>query len=366
MGHGRTLLRVLVTLSVIPLFSQPRADSPDTCRVEVRKVVRSVYGSGYVRSASQVVVRSSVGGIVKEILVREGDRVRKGQMIAVVESGGLEERVKEVEERIRRLKEKLKDSSAFRRILDLKVSVAEEDLRKAEARYKRRLRLFKKGVIPKEALEEAERVYRKALRGYEIALKEREERIKDLEHELRSLKRLRDALKEELERYRIRSPIDGLVLRVFVEEGDTVNPVGGRDRVATVGSEEREVVLLIDEELAPLVRKGQEVYLELEALRGRVLKGEVVSRDLESDPGRRVVRVFVRADVPESVPVNSLAEGNIVVDILKTTVVPREAVKDGKVVLILNGERRKVKVGRIFSEYAEVIGYPEGTPCEVP
>lgn len=351
---------------LISLLLLSWAGEPDNCRVEVKKVVRSVYGSGYVRSKEQVVVRSSVGGIVREVLVREGDRVEKGQILAVVESGGLEERIEELGERIRRLEEKLKEGSAFRRILDLKVYSAEEDMKKAKARYERRLRLFKKGVIPKEALEEAERLYRNALRSYEIALKEREEKIKDLEHRLRSLTKLREALKRDLERYRIKSPINGIVLKVFVEEGDTVNPVGGRDRIATVGSKEREVVFLIDEELAPLVRKGQEAYIELEALPGRILKGEVVSKDLESDPTRRVVRVFVRADVPRSVPVNSLAEGNIVVDILKTTVVPKKAVREGKVILLVNGERRTVKVGRIFRDYAEVIGYPEGTPCEVP
>jgi hypothetical protein len=50
---------------------------------------------------------------------------------------------------------------------------------------------------------------------------------------------------------------------------------------------------------------------------------------------------------------------------LKTTVVPLRAVKDGYAVLLISGERKRVKVNRIFENFAEVLGYPAGTPCVV-
>ena len=363
-------MRYLLLLVPLALLSASllglREEEKPKCKVETKEVVRSVYGSGYVKSVHQVEVRVDVTGRVERVFVKEGQRVRRGEVIAIVNSGGLREKIREVEERIRSIREKLEKGSDFRKILDLKVSMAEENLTKAKARYERRRRLFEKGVIPREALEEAERSYLLALKNLEIARREREEALRDLRNQIRSLLRTRDAMREELEKYTVRSPIDGFVLRVYVEEGDTVNPIGGRDLVATLGSREKEVVLLVDEEFAPLVREGQRAYLYLEALPGRVVEGRVRSKDLESDPSRRVVRVRVEADLPEDLPVNSVAEGNIIIDVLKTTVVPREAVRDGYVTLVVGGERRRVKVNRIFKDFAEVIGYPEGTPCEIP
>ncbi len=361
------VLSILTALALpILILLGVKEEDPKDCRVEVKEVVRSVYGTGYVRNARYVEIRATVSGRVLRLFVTEGDEVKKGDLIAVLDSGGLEERVREAEERIRLLEAKLKENSDFRRFLDLKVAMAEEEVSKARLKYERRKRLYEKGVIPRETLEDAERVYKLALTKLEVALRERDIRIRELEHELRSLKEVRASLEKDLARYRIRSPIDGVVLKVFVEEGDTVNPVGGRDLIASVGSKDREVVLFVDEELAPLVRRGQKVYLRLDALPGRVFEGEVLSRDLESDPSRRVVRVVVGGGFPSSVPANSVAEGNIIVDILKTTVVPKDAVKDGHVTLMVSGRRIKVKVERVFKDYAEVIGYPEGTPCEIP
>jgi len=91
----------------------------------------------------------------------------------------------------------------------------------------------------------------------------------------------------------------------------------------------------------------------------------VVSFDLRSDKMRRLVRVEADADIPENIPVGSVVEGNIVVDRLKTTVVPLEAVKDRFAVLLVDGKERKVKVSRVFEGYAEVLGFPPGTPCLV-
>jgi len=153
------------------------------------------------------------------------------------------------------------------------------------------------------------------------------------------------------------------VLRVFVEEGDYVNPLGGESAIASVSTREKKVILNIDEEYLPLVRKGQKVYVVTDAYPGRVFEGEVSAYALQSNADRRVVDVEVRIDLPEEIPVDSVVEANILVERLKTTVVPAEAVRDGYVILLVNGEKRRVRAGRIFRGFAEVLGFPSGTPC---
>ncbi len=353
------MLVIFLLISFLTAFSHE-------CRVETKEVIRAVYGSGYVKSKRQVLLRASVSGYIEKVLVEEGDRVKKGQLIAVVESRGLENRIASLEKRIRLLRERLGPGSEFLKALEGKVKVAKENFEKAKKRYIRRKELYEKGIIPRESLEEAERIFKVAEEELRIAEETYRDRIKELRARLEALLEERKALERELESYRIKSPLDGIVFKVFVEEGDYVNHIGRENRVAVVGTLQKKVVLNIDEEFLPLIKRGQEVYIKSDAFPDKVFKGKVLSFDLKSDDLRRVVSVEVDVDLPPKIPVDSVVEGNIIVDRLKTTVVPLRAVKDGEVVLLVNGERKRVKVGRVFENYAEVLGFPPGTPCLFP
>ncbi len=359
------MVALLLTL-LIPLLlltDHLPAGEEDRCFVESREVVRGIYGSGYVRGRKQVIVRPAVSGYVSELKVREGDSVRKGQVIARIDTGGLENRLRSLRERLALVEERLREGSDFRKSLEGNVAVRRENLEKARRRYLRRKELFRKGVIPEESLEEAERLFRIAEEEYRSALSTLRDRLRELSTERKALLEEIASLRREIERYTVRSPLSGVVLRVFVEEGDYVNPLRADSAIASVSTRERKVVLNVDEEYLPLVRRGQKVYVVTDAYPGRVFEGEVSAYALQSDAGRRVVDVEVRVDLPQEVPVDSVVEANILVERLKTTVVPARAVKDGYVTLLVNGEKRRVKVGRIFRGFAEVLGFPAGTPC---
>ncbi len=347
---------LIILLLLLPVFGKE-------CRVQTKEAVRAVYGSGVVKAQRQILLRSSVSGYVVEIRADRGDRVKKGQLLALIDSGGLKEKISALDEKIKFLRERIKPGSEFRESLERTVEVKRENLEKAERKYKRRRELYSKGVIPREALETAELLYRTAREDLRIAELKLRDTLKELRSELDSLSREREALRKELEKYRVKSPIDGVVLRRFVEKGDYVNPMSRQNALFSIGTLKKKVVLYVDEELAPLIKKGQKVYITTDAVPGKVFEGKVTGLDLESEPARRVVEVEVSVELPKNIPVNSVVEGNIVVSRLKTTVVPIRAVKDRYAVLLVNGKERKVRVNRVFEKYGEVLGYPPGTPC---
>ncbi len=357
------IILIPIVLSIVLLFSFSGKKERTECRLEIKEVVRSVYGSGRVRSEREVVLRAGVSGLIEKILVKEGERVRKGQLIAKIESSGLENKIRAVTEKIKLVEERLKQDSDFRRSLEIQLRIRKENMEKAERRYLRRKELFSKGAIPRESLEEAERQYVIVKEEYEAFKRNYRERIRELRTELKVMEEERKALEKELEKYRVRSPFDGFVLKVYVEEGDYVNHLSRENSIAVIGTEKRKVVLSIDEEFLPLIKEGQRVYVRSDAVPGEIFEGKVVGFDLQSDPSKRIVEVEVDVDIPQKIPVNSVVEGNIVIDVLKTTVVPVRFVKDGYVTLLIDGQKRKVKVKRVFDNYAEVIGFPSGTPC---
>ncbi len=333
------------------------------CYVQEREVVRAVYGSGQIRAKRYVLLRSGVSGYVKKILVKEGQRVKRGDKLVEIESSGLENRVNSLSVQIRELRDKLRRDSSLMRQLEGAVRIREENLRRAREKLKRREKLFAKGVIARESLEESQRVFRIAQEELRMAKARMEEVRREILSKIEVLSQEKEALVKELERYRLRSPMDGIVLKIFLQEGDFVNPIGGQNLIMSIGSEDKEVVLRVDEEFTPLLRAGQKVFFTSDAYPDRVFEGKVRSYELESDPSRRTVEVTVDAELPSDLPVNSLVEGNIVVDRTKTTVVPLEAVDNRTVILKVDGREEKVKVHRVFDSYAEVKGYPPGTPC---
>ncbi len=353
----------IITLIIVIFAVACESNKKNKCVVESKKIVRSVYGSGYVKAKKQVLIRAGVSGYVKRIFVEEGDFIEKGKIVAVIDSGGLEEKLKSINERIKLLRKRIKKDSPFRQKLEVNLSIKKENLEKAKDHYLRRKRLFEKGVIPLESLEEAERQYILAQKDYEMALNTLKEKVEEIETELKVMEKEKKALLKELDKYTVRTPISGRVLKKFVDEGEYVNPVGGTNLIAYVGSSDKKVVLEIDEEYLPLIKKGQKVYISSEAFSGKIFEGTVFSTGLRSDPTKRVVEVEVKVNLPESVAVDSVVEGNIIVEILKTTVVPAQAVKNGYVTLLVDGRRRKVKVSKEFKGYAEVLGFPAGTPC---
>ncbi len=333
------------------------------CFVQEREVIRAVYGVGHIESRVQVLVSSPVSGQVRRVYASEGDRIRKGQKLADIDSGGLEDRINSLEARIRKLRDKLSPHSPFREKMESLIRMRKEDLQKAESRYARRLRLYQKGVISREELEEAQRQLILAREALRSSLSEKESILKDIQHELSALISERESLSKELKKYRISSPINGKVLKVFVREGEFVNHIGANNRLFLLGSEEKIAILRIDEEYAPLVKRNQKVYIVLDAYPDRVFEGKVKSYELWSDPLRRTVNVEVNVSLPEDVPSGTLVEGNIVVERFSTTVVPAEAVKSGYVLLRIGEELKKVKTGSSYGEFVEVKGYPPGTPC---
>ena len=72
-----------------------------------------VYGSGYARSKDYVLLKAEVSGYIKEVLVEEGDYVKRGQVLALMDSGPLEESIKEVSERLSLARERSREDSPY-------------------------------------------------------------------------------------------------------------------------------------------------------------------------------------------------------------------------------------------------------------
>ncbi|MGB9874396.1 MAG: HlyD family secretion protein, partial [Hydrogenobacter sp.] len=215
---------LFVLLAIVPLLVfLNRSNKVKIFVVEERPIKKVVYASGYVKPVNYVVVKSEVSGYIQEIRVKEGDKVKKGQILAVIDPGPLLASLKEVEERLKLVRERLREDSDYRKSLQEQVDITKRNMEQAQRYLERRKSLSERGLIPREQYEEAKRSYENAKSEYQRALASYEDAITSLKSEEKTLYASIERIKREMERYYIRSPIDGVVLNKYVEIGDYVN-----------------------------------------------------------------------------------------------------------------------------------------------
>lgn len=166
-----------------------------TAKAETGDVQVRVTEVGSVEPQVKVDVKSVLSGKVVELLVREGDHVRKGQILARVEPDVNQAR----------------DLSAVKNA----VHEAENALNEAKGTYERNQGLLAQGLLSPQSGLESETRYRSAKNSYDAAV----EKYKIVEESGVPI-----ALAEagNVQRLNVTSPMDGVVIRRGVELGDTV------------------------------------------------------------------------------------------------------------------------------------------------
>ncbi|SNZ13941.1 efflux RND transporter periplasmic adaptor subunit [Hydrogenobacter hydrogenophilus] len=325
--------------------------------VEERPIKKVVYASGYVKPVNYVVVKSEVSGYIQEIRVKEGDKVKKGQILAVIDPGPVLASLKEAEERLKLVRERLREDSDYRKSLQEQVDITKRNMEQAQRYLERRKNLSERGLIPKEQYEEAKRSYENAKSEYQRALAVYEDAITSLKSEEKTLYANKEKIKREIERYYIRSPVDGIVLNRYVEVGDYVNYMSD-NKLFSIGNEkDKEVVLNVDEEYASMIKRGMKVFLSLDIYPDKVFEGTVKLVKEELDRNKKTLEVRASAPLPAEVPAGATVEANILVEEKKALVIPISAYKDGYVYKYERVRKVKVpvKVGSQVDGYIEII-----------
>ena len=247
-----------VAASPLLLFAQnPRGARPAP-PVEFTQAESYLIGArlelpGTVESLRKAEVATPVEGLVVKLLVREGDRVKRGQKLAELDTSSLDARKK---------------------TLEADVVEAESRLRSAQARRRRAQFLFENKLISDEELDNA-RFEQEALEARRISLRAS---IGELELQLRQSV--------------IRAPFDGAVTEKLTEVGQWAQE--GAAVVSLLSLEELEVAIEVPEIHIGRVRLGQSAQVRFDAFPAKALAGKVSVIVPEADPGARTFPVKIK------------------------------------------------------------------------
>jgi HlyD family secretion protein len=236
--------------------------------VAARDLEAIVSASGKIQPKRSVNISADVMGRVTRLAVEEGQEVRQGQFLLQIDPRNLESALQRGEASLAGARAQLEQVRASVESARVNLALARENL-------KRQQDLWSEQLTTREALDRA--LTEVKLR--EADLKEREQQLATQQQRIRQEEAALSSARYDLSKVRIESPVDGIITRRNIEEGEMVvigtmnNPGTVMLTIADMSVIQAEVE--VDETDIPHVRLGQRAKVTIDAIRDRTFGGTV-------------------------------------------------------------------------------------------
>ena len=258
-----------------------KIDPSKLAKVEKGDLAKSVVATGKVTPITKVEVKSKASGIVKQLFVDAGDRVKKGQLLAQLDKEEITAQVEQSRAALQAADASLSGSQAdYERA---KVDAESPDVPLLKRAYERAVGMAKEGVVSTSALEDAQRNYELALNKQNVAKAQLivlKAKIAQSGAQVGQDRANLKQLEEQLGYTDVVSPIDGVVLSRDVEMGDAVSSIlvlgSSATLVMTLGdTSEVYVKGKVDESDIGKVYLGQPARIKVESFKDKTFNGKV-------------------------------------------------------------------------------------------
>lgn len=320
-----------------------------------KSITESVYASAQVTPEEQYKVFASVSGFLQAIKVKEGDEVKKGDLLFVISNQPTFNNEQNARLNYEFSKELLVGKGSILDELKLNLESAKVKMSTDSLNYSRFKELDRKQLCSQTDLENAKTVYLLSKNNYLSLQQQINRKQKELDTQLQQAKNNLNSSSLKTDDYLIRASISGEVFQLNKEIGELVNV---QEPLALLGNNSNfRVDLMIDEVDISRVAIGQLVLITLEAYPQKSYEAKVVEISPKLDEKTQTFRL--KAHFTKSPPklfMGMTGEANIVVNAhLKSLVIPTEYLLPGNKVLTENG-KKKVRTGLKNWSYVEILG----------
>ena len=253
------IIGALIALVAIAYFKQTGSSADVSVNIEsakIEEIKSSILASGTLIYKEQIELRSEVIGQVSEMLVEEGDRVIKDQVLMRLDP--------------RTFNADVEQQQAYVRIQTIAIERQKQELKNITSKWQRNKNLFERKIIGQDAFELIENQYALA----RIDLRSREEGLTQAQATL-------DKAMDRLEKTVFRSPIDGIATSVDIKLGETAisgtTNIAGSNLITVADPSSILVEVLVDEADIANIEIDQSSDVFAVAYPDQALKGTVQS-----------------------------------------------------------------------------------------
>ncbi len=222
-------------------------------KVQRRTITQVVTATGSIDPIDKVIITPEVTGEIVELPVKEGDQVKKGDLLARIKPNIY------IAQRNR--------AQASLQSAEANLKVREATLDKAKSEYERIKKLFAKGLASQQELDNAKANFLTNEGQYlsQVSMvKQAEESLAEKE--------------EDLAKTKLTAPLDGTISQLNVELGERVLGSGfsqGTNMMTVSNLENMEAVVDVDENDVVNVAKGDTAIIKIDAFGDEEFKGLV-------------------------------------------------------------------------------------------
>lgn len=253
-----------------------------TGKVVRQDLVSQVSGTGQIKPKTYVNVGATSFGRITHLYVKEGDHVKKGAILARVESVQPEATVSAQQAAIAASQTDISSYAAAERTAEANIAQAQADLQQKKLDYDRAQALYKDQLIARQDYDSKKAAYDVAdatLQQRQAALAQAKAQTQSQRAHLNQAEASQRANFDALDKTISRAPFDGLVTNVPVREGETVvvgiQNAEGSTLMTLADMSVITAEVKVDETDIVNIHMGQAADVTVDALPGRVFQGHV-------------------------------------------------------------------------------------------
>ncbi len=237
-------------------------------KIATRDLEAIVSASGKIQPKKSVQISAETMGKVVNLSVNEGDVVKMGQPLLQIDPRTLETQVQNREASLATARSMLDQTRS-------QVESAKVALRQVQDDFKRQEGLWKGGLTTKDAYDRAKNTVNTA----ETSLLQTQQSVAAQEQRIKAEEANLNSAKYDLTKVRVVSPINGLVTKRNIEEGETAM-IGTMNNAGTVLLTIADMSVIqaeveVDETDIPFVAIGQPAKITIDALPDQTFPGKV-------------------------------------------------------------------------------------------
>jgi len=249
-------------------YRRDKGTSVTTETIKTRDLDAIVSASGKIQPKREVNISADTSGRVVDLAVNEGDRVKMGQFLLQIDPQLLKSAVQSGNASLQAAQMSLDQMRQA-------VQTARVQLDQAQVALKRQQDLWARQLTTRETLDNAA----SAVKSADSQLQEREHAADSQAALINQARASLDSAQYQLSKVRIVSPIDGIVTRRNIQEGETA-VVGTMNNAGTVLLTLADMSVIqaeieVDETNLPSIQIGQRGKVEIDAIPDKMFDGHV-------------------------------------------------------------------------------------------
>ena len=290
-----------------------------TVAVEQVNLPVTIAANGTVQPERSVNISPKTSGRLKELLVKEGDRVEQGQILAYMDDSNFQGQLTQARGQVESAQANLQRLLAGNRAQDIaqaqaRVRDVEANLRRTEQTFQQNQQLFNTGAISRRELNNSladrdSEIAQLAQNKQAFSLQQagsRPEEIAQARAQVTTAEGSLQTVQTQIADSVIRAPFSGVVTKKFADPGAFVAPTTSGSAVSSATSSSilslasnNQIMANVAESNIAQIKLGQSVEIKVDAYPGKTFVGKAIQLATQSTTVQNVTSFEVKSSVAD-------------------------------------------------------------------